>query len=128
MATNTLKSPKYVDGLLVYIQKNDIKNAEGILNQYPDISNEKCLDGLEPIFFCIRNHCNKVFGLLLKKMDINEDLFKNIYLSIQKEGTPKMLKMFLEHFKISQDDPCLSAKDKEMLLEYEKAKKEKENL
>ena len=38
-----------------------------------------------------------------------------------------MLKMFLDHFKLSKDDPCLSGKDKEMLLEYEKAKKEKEN-
>ena len=121
MATNNLKSPKYIDSFLVYIQKNDIKNAEGLLNQYPNISNEKCLDGLEPIFFCIRNHCNKIFEPLLKKMDINAELFKNIYLSIKKEGTPKMLKIFLEHFKISQDDPCLNEKDKEMLLEYEKA-------
>ena len=126
MATNNLKGSKYIDLLLVFIQKNDTKSAEGLLNQYPYVANEKCLDGLEPIFFCIRNKCNKVFDVLLKKMDFNEELIKNIYMSIKENGTPKMLKIFLEHFKISQDDSCLNDKDKEMLEEYEKNNKKKE--
>ena len=123
MATNNLKATKYIDLLLVFIQKNDTKSAEGLLNQYPYVSNEKCLDGLEPIFFCIRNKCNKVFEVLLKKMDLNEELIKNIYMSIKESGTPKMLKIFLDHFSISQDDSCLNEKDKEILEEYEKNKK-----
>ena len=126
MATNNLKPTKYIDLLIVSIQKNDTKSAEGLLNQYPYVANEKCLDGLEPIFFCIRNKCNKVFDVLLKKMDFNEELIKNIYMSIKENGTPKMLKIFLEHFKISQDDSCLNDKDKEMLEEYEKNNKKKE--
>ena len=125
MATNNLKPPKYIDMLLNFIQKNEKKSAEGLLNQYPTVANEKCLDGLEPIFFCIRNKCNKIFEILLKKMNFDEELVKNVYLSIKQEGTPKMLKLFLDHFKISQDDPCLNEKDKEMLEEYANSKKKK---
>ena len=123
MATNNLKPPKYKDLLLIFIQKNEVKNAEGLLNQHPTISNEKCLDGLEPIFFCIRNKSNKIFEVLLKKMNFDEELIKDVYLSIKKEGTPKMLKAFLDFFKISKDDPCLNEKDREMLEEYEKNNK-----
>ena len=127
MATNNLKPQKYIDTLLIFIQKNEMKNAEGLLNQHPTIANEKCLDGLEPIFFCIRNKSNKIFEILLKKMNFDEELIKNVYLSIKEEGTPKMLKKFLDHFKISQDDPCLNEKDRQMLEEYEKnLKKQKE--
>ncbi len=125
MATNNLKPPKYIDMLLNFIQKNEKKSAEGLLNQYPTVANEKCLDGLEPIFFCIRNKCNKIFEILLKKMNFDEELVKNVYLSIKQEGTPKMLKLFLDHFKISQDDPCLNEKDKEMLEEYANSMKKK---
>ena len=125
MATNNLKPPKYIDLLLNFIQKNEKKSAEGLLNQYPTVANEKCLDGLEPIFFCIRNKCNKIFEILLKKMNFDEELVKNVYLSIKQEGTPKMLKLFLDHFKISQDDPCLNEKDKEMLEEYANSMKKK---
>ena len=125
MATNNLKPPKYIDMLLNFIQKNEKKSAEGLLNQYPTVANEKCLDGLEPIFFCIRNKCNKIFEILLKKMNFDEELVKNVYLSIKQEGTPKMLKLFLDHFKISQDDPCLNEKDKEMLEEYANSIKKK---
>ena len=127
MATNNLNPPKYIDMLLVFIQKNDVKSAEGLLNQHPIISNDKCLDGLEPIFYCIRNKSNKVFEILLKKMNLDEELVKNIYLSIKKEGTPKMLKIFLDFCKISPDDTCLDQKDKEMLDEYEKTNKKKDN-
>ena len=125
MATNNLKPTKYIDILLNLIQKNEKKSAEGLLNQYPTVANEKCLDGLEPIFFCIRNKCNKIFEILLKKMNFDEELVKNVYLSIKQEGTPKMLKLFLDHFKISQDDPCLNEKDKEMLEEYANSMKKK---
>ena len=125
MATNNLKQQKYIDMLLNFIQKNEKKSAEGLLNQYPTVANEKCLDGLEPIFFCIRNKCNKIFEILLKKMNFDEELVKNVYLSIKQEGTPKMLKLFLDHFKISQDDPCLNEKDKEMLEEYANSIKKK---
>ncbi len=125
MATNNLKPPKYIDMLLNFIQKNEKKSAEGLLNQYPTVANEKCLDGLEPIFFCIRNKCNKIFEILLKKMNFDEELVKNVYLSIKQEGTPKMLKLFLDHFKISQDDPCLNEKDREMLEEYANLVKKK---
>ena len=58
-------------------------------------------------------------------MNFDEELVKNVYLSIKQEGTPKMLKLFLEHFKISQDDPCLNEKDKEMLEEYANSMKKK---
>ena len=75
MATNNLKPPKYIDMLLNFIQKNEKKSAEGLLNQYPTVANEKCLDGLEPIFFCIRNKCNKIFEILLKKMFIEKNEF-----------------------------------------------------
>ena len=125
MATNNLKPPKYIDMLLNFIQKNEKKSAEGLLNQYPTVANEKCLDGLEPIFFCIRNKSNKIFEILLKKMNFDEELVKNVYLSIKEEGTPKMLKIFLDHFKISQDDPCLNEKDREMLEEYANSMKKK---
>ena len=125
MATNNLKPPKYIDMLLNFIQKNEKKSAEGLLNQHPSVANEKCLDGLEPIFFCIRNKSNKIFEILLKKMNFDEELVKNVYLSIKKEGTPKMLKLFLDHFKISQDDPCLNEKDREMLEEYANSMKKK---
>ena len=125
MATNNLKPPKYIDLLLNFIQKNEKKSAEGLLNQYPTVANEKCLDGLEPIFFCIRNKSNKIFEILLKKMNFDEELVKNVYLSIKEEGTPKMLKIFLDHFKISQDDPCLNEKDREMLEEYANSMKKK---
>ena len=125
MATNNLKPPKYIDMLLNFIQRNEKKSAEGLLNQYPTVANEKCLDGLEPIFFCIRNKSNKIFEILLKKMNFDEELVKNVYLSIKKEGTPKMLKIFLDHFKISQDDPCLNEKDREMLEEYANSMKKK---
>ena len=125
MATNNLKPPKYIDMLLNFIQKNEKKSAEGLLNQYPTVANEKCLDGLEPIFFCIRNKCNKIFEILLKKMNFDEELVKNVYLSIKQEGTPKMLKLFLDHFKISEDDPCLNEKDREMLEEYANSMKKK---
>ena len=115
MATNVLKPPKYIDLLLCFIQKNEKKNVEGLIEQHPLILNEKCLDGLEPIFFCIRNKCNKIFKLILEKMNLDEELIKKIYISIKNEGTPKMLKAFLDFLKISYDDPCLNEKDKEML-------------
>ena len=115
MATNVLKAPKYIDLLLCFIQKNEKKNVEGLIEQHPLILNEKCLDGLEPIFFCIRNKCNKIFKLILEKMNLDEELIKKIYISIKEEGTPKMLKAFLDFLKISYDDPCLNEKDKEML-------------
>ena len=123
MATNNLKPTKYIDMLLVFVQKNDKKSAEGLLNQHPYISNEKCLDGQEPIFFCIRNKCNKIFEILLKTMNFDEELIKKIYLSIKEEGTPKMLKFFFEHFKINPGGKCLDEKDKKILLEYEQNKK-----
>ena len=56
-------------------------------------------------------------------MIFDEELIKNVYLSIKNEGTPKMLKSFLDFFKISKDDPCLNEKDREMLEEYEKNNK-----
>ena len=120
MATNVLKPPKYIDLLLCFIQKNEKKNVEGLIEQHPLILNEKCLDGLEPIFFCIRNKCNKIFKLILEKMNLDEELIKKIYISIKNEGTPKMLKSFLDFLKISYDDPCLNEKDKEMLANVDK--------
>ena len=119
MATNVLKPPKYLDLLLCFIQKNEKKNVEGLIDQHPLILNEKCLDGLEPIFFCIRNKCNKIFKMILEKMNLDEELIKNIYTSIKSEGTPKMLKSFLDFTKISYDDPCLNDKDKEMLAKID---------
>ena len=125
MATNILKHPKYLDMLMDFIQKNDKKSAEGLIEQHPLILNEKCLDGLEPIFFCIRNKCNKLFKLILEKMVLNEELIKNIYISIKNEGTPKMLKAFLNFTKINTDDTCLNEKDKEMLDNLENKEQEK---
>ena len=125
MATNILKHPKYLDMLMDFIQKNDKKSAEGLIEQHPLILNEKCLDGLEPIFFCIRNKCNKLFKIILEKMVLNEELIKKIYISIKNEGTPKMLKAFLNFTKINTDDTCLNEKDKEMLDNLENKEQEK---
>ena len=119
MATNILKPPKYLDLLMGFIQKNDKKSVEGLIAQQPQVLNEKCLDDLEPIFFCIRNKCNKVFKLMLEKMVLNEELIKKIYMSIKKEGTPKMLKSFLDFLKINSDDTCLNDEDKAMLAKIE---------
>ena len=119
MATNILKPPKYLDLLMGFIQKNDKKSVEGLISQQPQVLNEKCLDDLEPIFFCIRNKCNKLFKLMLEKMVLNEELIKKIYMSIKKEGTPKMLKSFLDFLKINSDDTCLNDEDKEMLAKIE---------
>ena len=119
MATNILKPPKYLDLLMGFIQKNDKKSVEGLIAQQPQVLNEKCLDDLEPIFFCIRNKCNKLFKLMLEKMVLNEELIKKIYMSIKKEGTPKMLKSFLDFLKINSDDTCLNEEDKEMLAKIE---------
>ena len=46
MAINILKSPKYLDMLMDFIQKNDKKSAEGLIDQHPLILNEKCIDVL----------------------------------------------------------------------------------
>ena len=119
MATNILKPPKYLDLLMGFIQKNDKKSVEGLIAQQPQVLNEKCLDDLEPIFFCIRNKCNKLFKLMLEKMVLNEELIKKIYMSIKKEGTPKMLKSFLDFLKINSDDTCLNDEDKAMLEKIE---------
>ena len=119
MATNILKPPKYLDLLMGFIQKNDKKSVEGLIAQQPQVLNEKCLDDLEPIFFCIRNKCNKLFKLMLEKMVLNEELIKKIYISIKKEGTPKMLKSFLDFLKINSHDTCLNEEDKEMLAKIE---------
>ena len=119
MATNILKPPKYLDLLMGFIQKNDKKSVEGLIAQQPQVLNEQCLDDLEPIFFCIRNKCNKLFKLMLEKMVLNEELIKKIYMSIKKEGTPKMLKSFLDFLKINSDDTCLNEEDKEMLAKIE---------
>ena len=128
MAINILKSPKYLDMLMDFIQKNDKKSAEGLIEQHPLILNEKCLDDLEPIFFCIRNKCNKLFKLMLEKMVLNEELIKNIYISIKKEGTPKMLKAFLDFCKINNDDACLNEEDKEMLSKLDNKDSNKMNI
>ena len=128
MATNILKSPEYIDMLMDFIQKNDKKSAEGLIEQHPLILNEKCLDGLEPIFFCIRNKCNKLFKLMLDKMVLNEGLIKNIYITIKKEGTPKMLKAFLDFCKINNDDACLNEEDKEMLSKLDNKDSNKMNI
>ncbi len=128
MATNILKSPEYIDMLMDFIQKNDKKSAEGLIEQHPLILNEKCLDGLEPIFFCIRNKCNKLFKLMLEKMVLNEGLIKNIYITIKKEGTPKMLKAFLDFCKINNDDACLNEEDKEMLSKLDNKDSNKMNI
>ncbi len=119
MATNILKPPKYLDMLMGFIQKNDKKSVEGLIEQQPQVLNEKCLDDLEPIFFCIRNKCNKLFKLILEKMVLNEELIKKIYISIKKEGTPKMLKSFLDFLKINNDDTCLNEEDRAMLAKIE---------
>ena len=128
MATNILKSPEYIDMLMDFIQKNDKKSAEGLIEQHPLILNEKCLDDLEPIFFCIRNKCNKLFKLMLEKMVLNEGLIKNIYITIKKEGTPKMLKAFLDFCKINNDDACLNEEDKEMLSKLDNKDSNKMNI
>ena len=119
MATNILKPPKYLDMLMGFIQKNDKKSVEGLIEQQPQVLNEKCLDDLEPIFFCIRNKCNKLFKLILEKMVLNEELIKKIYISIKKEGTPKMLKSFLDFLKINNDDNNLNEEDRAMLAKIE---------
>ena len=128
MAINILKSPKYLDMLMDFIQKNDKKSAEGLIEQHPLILNEKCIDGLEPIFFCIRNKCNKLTKLMLEKMVLNEELIKNIYISIKKEGTPKMLKVFLEFCKINNDDTCLNEEDREILSKLDNKDPNKMNV
>ena len=128
MAINILKSPKYLDMLMDFIQKNDKKSAEGLIEQHPLILNEKCIDGLEPIFFCIRNKCNKLTKLMLEKMVLNEGLIKNIYITIKKEGTPKMLKGFLDFCKINNDDACLNEEDKEMLSKLDNKDSNKMNI
>ena len=128
MAINILKSPKYLDMLMDFIQKNDKKSAEGLIEQHPLILNEKCIDGLEPIFFCIRNKCNKLTELMLEKMALNEELIKNIYISIKKEGTPKMLKAFLEFCKINSDDNCLKEEDREILSKLDNKDPNKMNV
>ena len=128
MAINILKSPKYLDMLMDFIQKNDKKSAEGLIEQHPLILNEKCIDGLEPIFFCIRNKCNKLTKLMLEKMVLNEELIKNIYISIKKEGTPKMLKAFLEFCKINNDDNCLKEEDREILSKLDNKDPNKMNV
>ena len=119
MATNILKPPKYLDLLMGFIQKNDKKSVKGLISQQPQVLNEKCLDDLEPIFFCIRNKCNKLFKLMLEKMVLNEELIKKLYMSIKKEGTPKMLKSFLDFLKINSDDTCLNEEDRAMLAKIE---------
>ena len=119
MATNILKPPKYLDMLMGFIQKNDKKSVEGLIEQQPQVLNEKCLDDLEPIFFCIRNKCNKIFKMILEKMNLDEELIKNIYTSIKSEGTPKMLKSFLDFLKINNDDTCLNEEDRAMLAKIE---------
>ena len=53
-------------------------------------------------------------------MDFDEELIKKVYIEIKKTGTPKMLKYFLDHFKIDYNDPCLNEKDKEMLSQLNK--------
>ena len=128
MAINILKSPKYLDMLMDFIQKNDKKSAEGLIEQHPLILNEKCIDGLEPIFFCIRNKCNKLTKLMLEKMVLNEELIKNIYISIKKEGTPKMLKAFLDFCKINNDDNCLKDDDREILSKLDSKDPNKMNV
>ena len=128
MAINILKSPKYLDMLMDFIQKNDKKSAEGLIEQHPLILNEKCIDGLEPIFFCIRNKCNKLTKLMLEKMVLNEELIKNIYISIKKDGTPKMLKAFLEFCKINNDDNCLKEEDREILCKLDSKDPNKMNV
>ena len=128
MAINILKSPKYLDMLMDFIQKNDKKSAEGLIEQHPLILNEKCIDGLEPIFFCIRNKCNKLTKLMLEKMVLNEELIKNIYISIKKEGTPKMLKAFLDFCKINNDDNCLKEDDREILSKLDNKDPNKMNV
>ena len=128
MAINILKSPKYLDMLMDFIQKNDKKSAEGLIEQHPLILNEKCIDGLEPIFFCIRNKCNKLTKLMLEKMVLNEKLIKNIYISIKKEGTPKMLKAFLDFCKINNDDNCLKEDDREILSKLDNKDPNKMNV
>ena len=115
MSTNIIKHPKHLEVLLFLIQKNDKKGAEGLINQYPLVLNEKCFDGLEPIFFCIRNKCNKLFKIMFEKMDLNDDLIKKIYSYIKGEGTEKMLKTFLDYSKIKYDESLLEEKDREML-------------
>ena len=128
MATNILKPPKYLDMLMGFIQKNDKKSVEGLIEQQPQVLNEKCLDDLEPIFFCIRNKCNKLFKLILEKMVLNEELIKKLYISIKKEGTPKMLKSFLDFLKINNDDTCLNEEDKEMLSKLDNKDSNKMNI
>ena len=128
MAINILKSPKNLDMLMDFIQKNDKKSAEGLIEQHPLILNEKCIDGLEPIFFCIRNKCNKLTKLMLEKMVLNEELIKNIYISIKKEGTPKMLKAFLDFCKINNDDNCLKEDDREILSKLDNKDPNKMNV
>ena len=123
MSTNYTEPPKYIDMLLNFIQKLDYKSTEGLLTQYPNVANEKMEDGLEPIFFCIRNKCNKAFVILLNKTTFDEELIKKVHTEIKNEGTPKMLKMFLEFFKISFDDSCLDKTDKEMLEQLNNKKK-----
>ena len=120
MSVNNIKPPKNLYLFLGYVQKNDKRNAEGILKDNPSIANEKMYDGLQPIFFCIRNKFNKMFGLLLERMYFDDELVKNVYSSIKKQGTPKMLKKFLEHFNIPPDDPCLDEIDKKMLSQLDK--------
>ena len=128
MATNILKQPKYIDILMNFIQKNDKKSAEGLIEQHPMILNSKCLDGLEPIFFCIRNKCNKLFKLMLGKMVLSEELIKKIYISIKKEGTPKMLKAFLDFSKIDYNDTCLTEEDREILAKIDDKDSAKMNI
>ena len=65
---------------------------------------------------------------MLEKMVLNEGLIKNIYITIKKEGTPKMLKAFLDFCKINNDDACLNEEDKEMLSKLDNKDSNKMNI
>ena len=105
MSNIHLKHTKHLDNLVSFVENNEYKNAETLINCYPEVLTQKCSDGDEVVYFVIRNKSNKLFRLILKKLPlVSSHNLPKMLSEIIKSGTAKMLRIFANHFKLELDN------------------------
>lgn len=101
MSNIHLKNVKHLDNLLSFIETNDIKSAETLITIYPEVMKQKCSDGEEVIYFIVRNKNNKMFRIFLKHQPlISSYNLPKLFDEIISGGTTKMMRTFVNHFKL----------------------------
>ena len=103
MSALTTKYINYYDDLCNLIENNEIKRAELLITLHPSVLNEVSYpDKKHIIYFIIRKQNNKMFRFVLTKQPSNTAYnLPEVFDEIISCGTVKMMRFFVNHFKLN---------------------------